>query len=117
MGKAAAFKYYIWGSVRRPGIHLLGPETDMTELLSSAGGPTEDATLSKVDIIRGIDRRIERLNLKEIFESGENVGLVPGDVVIVHRAFWSKFRQNVALLSSIATLINLAFWISYRARL
>ena len=117
MGKAAAFKYFIWGSVRRPGVHLLGPETDMTELLSSAGGPTDDATLSKVDIIRGIDRKIVRLNLNEIFESGQNVGLVPGDVVIVHRAFWARFRQNIILFSSIATLINLALWISYRARL
>jgi hypothetical protein len=115
--KAAAFKYYIWGSVRNPGLHLLGPETDITELLSAAGGPSVEANLGKVDILHGIDRRLERINLQRKLNSGEVVALSPGDVVIVHRKFWHKVRESVIIVSSIATLLNLAILITRYSQL
>ena len=114
-GKAAAFKYYIWGQVRSPGLHLLGPETDITELLSAAGGPSESANLSRIDIIHGIDQRIEKINLKRKLESGEIVLLSPGDIVIVHQNLTSSVRKNLILLTSFATLLNLALTIGYIA--
>ena len=108
-GKAAAFNYYIWGQVRGPGIHKLGPKVDITELLSAAGGPMADANLSNVEIMHGIDHRIEQVDLNEVYERGETITLSPGDVVIIKRNFWPKFRETISIVSSFAVFINLAY--------
>jgi len=112
LGQAASFKYYVWGSVRAPGVHLLGPETDITELLSAAGGPAPDANLSSVDIIHGVNNQVERVDLNNMIESGEMILLSPGDVVIIRRALWARLRQNMIIVSSMAAILNLAFTIS-----
>ncbi len=111
-GAVPGFKYYIWGEVRSPGVKTLGPQAEITELLSAAGGPAPDADLSRVEIIRGVDRRVERLNLRAKLESGEGVTLSPGDIVVIPRNFWPRFREGLTLVSGLATILNLALTIA-----
>jgi len=111
-GSTPGFKYYIWGEVRSPGMKTLGPQAEITELLSAAGGPGNDADMTRVELIRGIDRRVEQFNLREMLESGEGVTLNPGDIVVVRRNFWPKFREGLTLISGLATILNLALTIA-----
>jgi protein involved in polysaccharide export with SLBB domain len=106
---APSFKYYVWGQVGGPGMKLLGAEADIVELLSAAGGPTSDADLSRVELIRGVDRQVETLNLRLKLEKGDIVTLSPGDIVIVKRNFWPRFREGLTIISGFAILVNLAF--------
>ena len=106
------FKYYVWGEVRSPGMKTLGPQAEITELLSAAGGPAPDADMTRVELIRGIDRKVERFNLRDMLESGEGVTLSPGDIVVVRRNFWPKFREGLTLISGLATILNLALTIA-----
>jgi len=42
----------IWGEVKSPGEHRVPYNTNLVELISVAGGPTQNATLSKVQLTR-----------------------------------------------------------------
>lgn len=43
---------YILGRVQKPGLYLVPDDTDFLTLLALAGGPLEDARLSKIEITR-----------------------------------------------------------------
>lgn len=43
---------HIWGEVRSPGEHQVSYNMNLVELISTAGGPTKDAKLSKVQLTR-----------------------------------------------------------------
>ena len=45
-------KVYILGRVNKPGLYLVPDNTEFLTLLALAGGPSEDAKLSKIRIIR-----------------------------------------------------------------
>ncbi len=45
---------HIWGEVRIPGEYLVPDDTDILELISKAGGPTEFSNLGKIKITRGL---------------------------------------------------------------
>lgn len=53
---------HIWGEVRNPGGYLVPDDTDILELISKAGGPTEFSNLSNVKITRGLT---ELANIKQ----------------------------------------------------
>jgi hypothetical protein len=112
LSEAPVFKYYVWGQVRQPGAYRLGTNPDIVELLSAGGGPTDQADISHVVLVRGIDQKRVPLNLKEVIGSGKPVPLTPGDVVIVPRAFWYTFRDELAIVTSLAIFVNLYFTIA-----
>lgn len=80
----------VWGEVRQPGIYEVPIGLDLIELISSAGGPTSKAKLSKVKIIRtdveSEEERVMSANVREFLNTGD-VNLVPiikpGDTVVV----------------------------------
>ena len=43
---------YIWGQVRKPGMYIVPDDTDLLTVLSLAGGPTENAKLKTIRIVR-----------------------------------------------------------------
>ncbi len=45
----------IWGQVRNPGEHRVPYNTNLVELISAAGGPTDKARLDKVQLTRQAD--------------------------------------------------------------
>jgi hypothetical protein len=112
LSEAPVFKYYVWGQVRQPGAYRLGANPDLVELLSAGGGPTDQADITHVVLVRGIDQKRVPLNLKEAIGSGKLIRLTPGDVVIVPRAFWYTFRDELAIVTSLAIFVNLYFTIA-----
>lgn len=79
---------YIMGEVLRPGVVRLKSQLTLMDALMMAGGPTEDANLTKVFIIRqdGVKKAVKRIDVRHILESadfGGNFLLKDNDVVYV----------------------------------
>ncbi len=110
------FKYYVWGQVRSPGAYSLSANPDVVELISAGGGPTVEADLSQVILVRAINKNRVRINLKQILSRGEIIPLSPGDVVIVPRSFWYTLRDQLTIVTSLAIFTNLTLTIINLAR-
>jgi hypothetical protein len=104
-------KTYIWGQVAKPGLYIVPDDTDLLTLISSAGGPTENANLKKVRIIRGTEdgEKVIIVNLNDYIESG-NMELIPvlqpGDTVVVSGSAYYAFTKAVAWISQIAIILS-----------
>ena len=102
---------YIWGQVRNPGLYIVPDDTDLLTLISSAGGPTENAKLSKIRIIRSTTdgEKVINVDMKEYLETGQT-GLIPilkpGDTVIVSGSTYYAFTKAVNWLSQIAVILS-----------
>ena len=102
---------YIWGQVRKPGLYIVPDNTDLLTLISSAGGPTENAKLSKIRIIRAteINEEIIWVDMKEYLESGNSELipiLKPGDTIVVAGSTYYAFTKVVDWLSQIAIILS-----------
>ena len=59
-------KVNVWGEVLKPGIVEVPDNTNLLSLISMAGGPTENAKLSKVKIVRNFsESKIFTVNVKD----------------------------------------------------
>jgi len=108
---------YIWGQVRKPGLYIVPDDTDLLTLISSAGGPTENAKLSKVKIIRSTmdGDKIIQVDLKEYLDTGQPELipiLKPGDTVIISGSTYYAFTKAVNWLSEIAVILSVYVAIS-----
>lgn len=102
---------YIWGQVQKPGLYVVPDDTDLLTLLSSAGGPTEDAKLTKVRIIRPTEdgEKVIWVNLKKYMETGDQElipQMKPGDTVIVSGSIFYAFTRAADFLSKVASVIS-----------
>ena len=111
-----AVRAAVWGQVTNPGQYYLTGTPDLFELLSSAGGPTAGANLSRVVLIRELDGTRRRLDVGRIAASGSPFFISPGDVVIVPESFWNGFTRNLPVISTLAVVANLAVSIALIAR-
>jgi len=131
------FSVHIWGEVARPGEYLVPDKTDILELISKAGGPTEFSNLKNVSItiwlLRFTDKDIKsaniniskfksgnkslksvtKINLKKMLEN-EDYGkllpiLHPGDVVIVGKNTWYKWQTVIRVVSQLA-IVAQVWW-------
>lgn len=81
---------YVFGAVNRPGMYLYKSTDHMLDALNGVGGPTTEADLSKVNLIR-LDKdknitQMQKINIGEFLKKGDakfNVVLLPGDVLYV----------------------------------
>ncbi|MCK4311571.1 MAG: SLBB domain-containing protein [Candidatus Cloacimonetes bacterium] len=110
-------KTYIWGQVQKPGLYIVPDNTDLLTLISSAGGPTENAKLSKVRIIRSTPEGEEVIwiNLKKYIETGDSnliPVLQPGDTVVISGSTYYAFTKAVDWLSQIAIIMSVYVAIS-----
>jgi len=77
---------YILGEVQNPGNYPFQVGLKVFEAIMMAGGPTQDASTSRVRILRGEDQETIRVNLSHFIKRGkmdENIPLEPGDFIIV----------------------------------
>ena len=81
---------------------------DLFELISAAGGPTEDANLTRVIIIRAVSQTRTRINLQAALNKGELVRLSPGDVVMVPSSAWYRIRTGLTVFTTIVSMLTLA---------
>lgn len=103
---------YIWGQVLRPGLYIVPDDTDLLTLLSLAGGPSENAKLAKIRIIRptSTSQKVILVNLKSYMETG-NEALIPilqpGDTVIVSGTIFYAFSRVTDFLSKVALALSI----------
>lgn len=112
----------ILGFVQRPGRYEISSTIDLMNLLSLAGGPSPEGSLSDVKIsrlVKIVDGRYERkefrLNLESLPKvSSAELVLQPGDIIQIERTGWANFRDvfsvvisAAVLTSAVASVINL----------
>ena len=108
---------YIWGQIERPGLYIVPDDTDVLTLISLAGGPTVDAKLKSVRIVRGSDTGNEQIimvDMKKYIETGEYSlipKLMPGDTVIVPGTSFYAFSRVVNFLTQVAITLSVYFTI------
>lgn len=108
MSQSPVFKYYVWGQIGSPGTHALGPNPDVLELLSAAGGPTEWADVRHIVLIKAVTGRRSRIDLKKMLETGQVIPLSPGDIVMVPNSPWYSMRYGLGVLSTVVSFATLA---------
>ena len=108
LSQPPAFKYYVWGQIGNPGTYALGPNPDVLELLSAAGGPTEWADVRHIVLVQAVTGKRTRIDLKKMLETGQVIQLSPGDVVMVPNSPWYSMRYGLGVLSTVVSFATLA---------
>jgi len=109
---------YIWGQVPRPGLYIVPDDTNVLTLISLAGGPTTDAKLKSIRIVRSSEfseGEVIIVDLKQYTETGDMSlipVLLPGDTVVVSGTAYYGFRRFVQFLSNVAVVFSVWFTIS-----
>lgn len=129
---------HVFGEVQRPGEYRVRDNTNVIELISKAGGPTEFSRLSGVRITRMAEdlytvnekfsnnstnskhkeyktgKRIIKINLAKYLKNENAISppkLQPGDIVYVPRNNWFRWRNTVAIARDLAAIASLYFFV------
>ena len=127
---------HIFGEVRIPGEYLVPDNTDILELISTAGGPTAFSNLNNVKITRGLSlmnsigkssdyrnrksnkkrytKKVIHVNLKKVLDKEKYYGQVPilqpGDVIRVGRNAWFTWQAVIRVVSQLAIVAQVWYW-------
>jgi protein involved in polysaccharide export with SLBB domain len=112
--QASGSACYVWGQVRSPGAYGFVASPNILELLSASGGPTENANLRRVILIRAVTQKQMSINLQTMLAAGEVIRLAPGDVVIVPSSPWYVVRSWLSIAAVASTIATLALTIVNR---
>lgn len=111
--KGLQINVQIWGQVLRPGMYSVPKTTDVMGLVSFAGGPTENANIGKVKLIRtNPDPEVVEINLNDYTKKAKielNPILKPGDTIIIPENRGRKFSKTIQMVSQIAIIINVYY--------
>ena len=102
---------YILGQVAKPGLYVVPDDTDFLTLLALAGGPREDAKLTKIRIVRPIaeDDKVIWVNFKQYLETGDTElipALQPGDTIVVSGTIFYAFSRVADFLSKVTIALS-----------
>ena len=119
---------HVLGEVQRPGEYRVADNTNVLELISKAGGPTEFSNLGSTTITRVSDRalasggnghgnnghlnaenQIIKVNLSDYLKKANAPPLPllqPSDVVLIPRNSWSKWRNTFAIVRDISVVVS-----------
>ena len=124
---------HIWGEINRPGQYIVPDGTDVRELISIAGGPTEYSNLRNIKLTREyldnlktqqhfnksndrlIKKKLITINLKKYLERelSEPIPILqPGDVVKINRNLWSRWQTLIRVVSQVAIVIQAMYFYS-----
>ncbi|NIR70384.1 hypothetical protein GWO43_11215, partial [candidate division KSB1 bacterium] len=117
---------HIIGEVKRPGEYRVTDNTNLMELISKAGGPTEFSNLTSVSITR-VDHglmangngkllkeknKIIKYNVKDYLKKGVDTqppALKPGDIVLVPRNSWRAWRNAFTVIRDLSVIASVYF--------
>jgi polysaccharide export outer membrane protein len=118
---AVNIKVSVWGFVRFPGKYIIPFYSNVFDLLSYAGGPTDDANLDDIKIFRVSEDSVQsfiELNYKEFLWGNEltsqktapqiltgDILLVPGEERLYFRDYFSIITSVISVAISLAILI------------
>lgn len=102
---------YILGQVAKPGLYVVPDDTDFLTLLALAGGPREDAKLTRIRIVRPIaeGEKVLWVNFKEYLETGDAElipALQPGDTIVISGTIFYAFSRVADFLSKAAIALS-----------
>jgi len=119
--EAVNIKVSIWGFVKYPGRYVVPYYTNVNDLLSFSGGPTQDSNMDEMKIIRTTvdsSQIVIEVNYKDIFwmenikEVNKSPKILAGDVLIVPGEPRLFFRDYLSIgLSIFSVLISLSILI------
>jgi polysaccharide export outer membrane protein len=99
----------VLGRVATPGLHSVEPGTTLLQLLTIAGGPSDDANLARTRVVR--EGRVHVVNLRSALEGGAagRIVLYSNDVVEIPQRR-GLTRENIGFilggLTAVLTLVN-----------
>jgi polysaccharide export outer membrane protein len=98
---------YVLGEVQTPGVYRLTPQMSFLDALTQAGGPTRDANLYSIHVIRPGDRLHLTFSFMQLLkpEPGLNVAMREGDIVYVARSGISQIGYILDNLNPFSTLL------------
>ncbi|MBK1643669.1 capsule biosynthesis protein CapA [Thiocapsa imhoffii] len=98
---------YVLGEVQSPGVYRLTPQMSFLDALSQAGGPTRDANLNRIHVIRPADRVNFSFSFMQILQPDPslNVALKEGDIVYVARSGVSQIGYILDNFNPFSTLL------------
>ncbi|MFH1502344.1 MAG: SLBB domain-containing protein [Candidatus Eisenbacteria bacterium] len=104
-------KVRVWGEVNVPGLYAVPDGTDLLEVLSLAGGPTRNAKLGNVKLVRlsGAEPEVFEIDIDDFVKKGSTEAIMvmePGDMIVVRPQFWPRVFQWTGLLSTLALIAN-----------
>ncbi len=118
---------YVVGEVQKPGEYRVPDRTDVLELLSKAGGPTEFSRLSSVTVRRLVPGQASAAPLTTQMEPRISIIdvdleqawkhksvlppplLHPGDVVVVPRNSWYRYKRISTVIRDVAVVASTYF--------
>ena len=108
---------YVLGEVVRPGEYRVTDDTDVLELISKAGGPTEFASLANVTLrhrgAAGVEPGAEPIVHVDVSEflshpdAAPLPELSPGDVVMVPRNGKAKWRYVFTMVRDLSVVVSM----------
>jgi hypothetical protein len=112
---AVNIKVQLWGYVRFSGYYIVPAGTSINELISFAGGPTEDADLTDIRVTKikeGSQSMIMRYNYNDLmwedYDPNTEIkytGLQAGDIVVVPGEPRYFVREDIAFYLGIVTTL------------
>jgi polysaccharide biosynthesis/export protein len=118
-------KVMVWGYVKYPGQYIISSANGVNELLSLAGGPTQDADVDDLKLFRinkDSSQTIINFNYSDLFLNNGGLskplkipGLRPGDILLVPGApKWflkDYFGLVLAIVSTVASFATLLVYL------
>jgi hypothetical protein len=104
-------KVRVWGEVTVPGLYIVGDGADLLEVISLAGGPTQDADLGDVRIVRALngEPKVMKVDVEEYLRRGSReavIPLEPGDTISVPSQTWPKIFRWTGVISTLTLIAN-----------
>lgn len=111
---AMMMKVHVLGGVHSPGVYNVPVNSELSSVLSYAGGPTKDAEFDKVFVKRkkGDEFAVKKINMKKFFENPEEspYRLAPEDHVYISQRQQlisdNTFRGILVISTVIATILS-----------
>ena len=116
---------HIWGEVNRPGQYIVPDGTNVLELISLAGGPTEYSNLGNIKLTREVmsnsnntnkvQKEIIKIDLKNYLSkeySNQIPVLQPGNVVKISKNNWFRYQTVIRLISQAAIIVQALYFYS-----
>lgn len=100
---------YVLGEVQHPGVFQLTPNMSFIDAYTLAGGATENATESRIELVRSTTGVHKEMRLKDLLRAPQeqNFTLEDGDIIYVPKRAMAKFGyvlQRIGALTGFAVI-------------
>ena len=100
---------YVLGAVQKPGVFRLTPQMSFMDALSQSGGPTPDANLASLHLVRPSKQAHLEIDMEDLLhpDPNLNMSIEEGDIIYVARSWESKVGYVIQKINPFASLLTL----------